>query len=83
MNSRSTSNSWWEWAIFPVMTGGAGSGLPGPPAPLTGLGTINSVPEPSTAALLGLGFAVLFIRQMAVYFYFTSSDRSRTDGDNS
>ncbi len=56
-------NSWWQSSVFSVITGGGFQGAP--PAALTGLGTspvyLNSVPEPATTALLGLGLAVLFV----------------------
>ena len=58
-------NSWWASATFPLVLGG-GSINPEPPAVLTGLGTsplyLNSVPEPSVLALVGLGMAVMLLR---------------------
>ncbi len=59
------ANSWWESSSFSVILGG-GTVNPRVPAPLTGLDNtpiyLNSVPEPATTALLGLGVAVLFLR---------------------
>ncbi len=58
-------NTWWSSSVFSVALGG-GVVNPTAPATLTGLGTspvyLNSVPEPATTALLGLGVAVLFLR---------------------
>jgi hypothetical protein len=57
-------NSWWRWPVFTVATGGGFQGPP--PAPLTGLGTspvyLNSVPEPTTTALLELGTILAVFR---------------------
>jgi hypothetical protein len=60
-------DSWWASSIFTVQTGdpnlGGGPSIPGP---LTGLGTspvyLNSIPEPSTFSLLGLGVIVALFR---------------------
>jgi len=58
-------NSWWQSSVFTVTLGG-GTINPFPPAPLTGLGNspvyLNSVPEPCTLALAGLGAAILLFR---------------------
>ena len=57
-------NSWWQSAVFSVTTGNllTGAGFT-PPAILTELGTspvfLNSVPEPSTFVLAGLGVMML------------------------
>ena len=55
------NNTWAQSSVFSVVTGGAGT-PPSTPAPLTGLTsmTMIMIPEPSTAALVGLG-AVLFL----------------------
>lgn len=54
-------NAWWQSSVFSVTLGG-GNVNPNPPAALTGLGTssvyLNSVPEPSTLALVGLGLGL-------------------------
>ncbi len=59
-------DSWWESAVFTVVTGGRiiGGG-PTPPAYLTGLGTSPvylNVPEPSAFALAALGASVVLVR---------------------
>jgi len=57
-------NSWWQSSIFTVQTG-APVPTPSPPGTLTGLGTLpvylNSVPEPSTFGLAGLGAALVLL----------------------
>jgi hypothetical protein len=58
-------NSWWQSSLFTVQTGNLLTGVgPTPPAELIGLGTspvfLNSVPEPSTFALAGLGVMIIF-----------------------
>jgi len=57
------SDSWWASSIFTVRTGDPSlGGGPSIPDPLTGLGTspvyLNTIPEPSTFALAGLGGAL-------------------------
>ncbi len=65
-------DSWWQSSAFSLMLGGGGVN-PNPPALLTGLGTspvyLNSVPEPATLALVGLGAALAL-------FQFRRRDRS-------
>jgi hypothetical protein len=63
-------DSWWQSSLFTVVTGNLITGAgPTPAAPLTGLGTspvyLNSVPEPSTLALVGLGgaSALFYVRR--------------------
>ena len=62
--ARSSGLPDWSWSspVFSVVTGRPGGVNPSPPAPLTGLGNspvyLNSVPEPSTLALGGLGAAL-------------------------
>lgn len=57
-------NSWWQSSVFSVVTGTTG---PNPtfPGALTGLGTspvyLNSVPEPSPVALMGLGLITMLV----------------------
>jgi hypothetical protein len=59
-------NSWWQSSVFSVVTGTTGSN-PTFPGALTGLGTspvyLNSVPEPSTLAVAGLGVIMLLASQ--------------------
>ncbi len=59
-------DSWWASSTFPVRTGGWGM-PPAPAAPLTGLGTspvyLNTVPEPSTFTLAGVGAVLMFFRR--------------------
>jgi hypothetical protein len=54
-------DSWWASSVFSVVTGGGFQGPP--PTRLTGLGTspvyLNTIPEPSTIALAGLGATTL------------------------
>jgi hypothetical protein len=59
-------NSWWQSSVFTVITGGGFQGAP--PVPLTGLGTspvfLNSVPEPSALALVGLAAGATILRRL-------------------
>ena len=56
-------NSWWQSSAFSLVTGG---GFQGPvPTPLVGLGNspvyLNSVPEPSVLAFVGLGTVAIVL----------------------
>jgi hypothetical protein len=56
-------NSWWQSPIFSVVTGDSVN-----PSSLTGLGNspvyLNPVPEPSAAALVGFGAALIISRKL-------------------